>query len=128
LFYAPIAGTPRNPGSPTAAADANLVAFGSIRPWISTTFGGGWQSIPNNTLAGNRLDGPIRSLTFASISPVIDSPEDSKFYLTELKLYDKKIEFASARDKKKGPAVIIEEAPSIFLPKIVVMARVLKER
>jgi photosystem II stability/assembly factor-like uncharacterized protein len=66
LFYAPIAGTPRNPGSPTAAADADLVAFGSIRPWISTTFGGGWQSIPNNTLAGDSLNGPIRSLTFAS--------------------------------------------------------------
>jgi hypothetical protein len=66
LFYAPIAGTPPNPGSPTAAADADLVAFGSIRPWISATFGGGWQSIPNNTLAGDSLDGPIRSLTFAS--------------------------------------------------------------
>ena len=66
LFYAPIAGTPSNPGSPTAVADANLVAFGSIRPWISATFGGGWQSIPNNTLAGDSLVGPIRSLVFAS--------------------------------------------------------------
>jgi hypothetical protein len=66
LFYAPIAGTPPNPGSPTAAADANLVAFGSIRPWISTTFGGGWQSIPNNTLAGDSLDDRIKSLAFAS--------------------------------------------------------------
>lgn len=66
LFYAPLAGTPPNPGSPTAAADADLVAFGSIRPWISTTFGGGWQSIPNNTLAGDSLDGAIKSLTFAS--------------------------------------------------------------
>jgi len=65
-FYAPIAGTPPNPGSPTAAADANLVAFGSIRPWISTTFGGGWQSIPNDNLATDSLDGLIRSLTFAS--------------------------------------------------------------
>jgi hypothetical protein len=68
LFYAPIAGTPFNPGSPTAAADANLVAFGSIRPWISTTFGGGWQSIPTNTLAGDSLDERIRSLVFASPS------------------------------------------------------------
>jgi hypothetical protein len=66
LFYAPIAGTPPNPGSSTAAADADLVAFGSIRPWISTTFGGGWQSIPNNTLAGDSLNGAIKSLTFAS--------------------------------------------------------------
>ena len=66
LFYAPIAGTPPNPGSPSVAADADLVAFGSIRPWISTTFGGGWQSIPNNTLAGDSLDERIKSLVFAS--------------------------------------------------------------
>jgi hypothetical protein len=63
LFYAPIAGTPRNPAAP---AEADLVAFGSIRPWISTTFGGGWTSIPNGTLAGDRLNAPIRSLAFAS--------------------------------------------------------------
>ena len=66
LFYAPIAGTPPNPGSSTAAADADLVAFGSIRPWISTTFGDSWQSIPNGTLADDNLVGPIRSLAFAS--------------------------------------------------------------
>jgi hypothetical protein len=65
-FYAPIAGTPYNPTSATPAADADLVAFGSFRPWISTTFGGGWQSIPNNTLAGDSLDGAIKSLVFAS--------------------------------------------------------------
>jgi len=64
-----------------------------------------------------------RMIPAKSISPVIDITEDSKFYLTELKLYDKKIEVASAGDKKKGMAVIIEEAPSIFLPKIIVMAR-----
>ena len=63
LFYPPIAGTPRNPAAP---ADANLVAFGSIRPWISTTFGGGWTSIPNNTLPGDSLNDRIRSLAFAS--------------------------------------------------------------
>jgi len=66
LFYAPIAGTPPNPGSATAAAEANQVAFGSIRPWISTNFGSSWQSIPTNTLAGDSLVGPIRSLAFAS--------------------------------------------------------------
>ena len=66
LFYAPLAGTPPNPGSPTAAADAAVVAFGSVRPWISTDFGGSWASIPNGTLAGDSLDGSIRSLAFAS--------------------------------------------------------------
>lgn len=63
LFYAPIAGTPPNPGSP---AEADIVAFGSIRPWISTTFGGGWVSVPNNTLAGDSLNARIKSLIFAS--------------------------------------------------------------
>jgi len=66
LGIAPLVGTPPKPSSPTAAADANLVAFGSIRPWLSTTFGGGWQSIPDNNLAGDSLNGPIRSLVFAS--------------------------------------------------------------
>ena len=63
LFYAPIAGTPRNPAAP---AEADIVAFGSIRPWISTTFGGGWTSIPNGTLASDSLNERIRSLAFAS--------------------------------------------------------------
>lgn len=66
LGYAPLTGTPPTPGSPTAAADADLVAFGSIRPWISTNFGSGWQSIPNNNLAQDSLDGAITALTFAS--------------------------------------------------------------
>ena len=66
LFYAPLAGTPPNPESPTAAADADLVAFGSIRPWISTTFGDTWQSIPTNTIERDQLDQSIRALVFAS--------------------------------------------------------------
>ena len=66
LFYAPLAGTPPNPESPTAPADADLVAFGSIRPWISTNFGETWQSIPTNTMERDRLDELIRSLVFAS--------------------------------------------------------------
>jgi hypothetical protein len=42
------------------------VAFGSIRPWISTTFGETWQSIPTNTLERDQLDQSIRALVFAS--------------------------------------------------------------
>ncbi len=61
LFYAPIAGAPVS-GTPS---DAEVVAFGSIRPWISTDFGTSWASIPNGTLAGDSLNGPIKSLTFA---------------------------------------------------------------
>lgn len=63
FFYAPIEGTPPNLAAP---AEADIVAFGSVRPWISTTFGTSWQSIPNNTLAGDSLDGRIKSLCFAS--------------------------------------------------------------
>lgn len=65
LFYAPLAGTPRNT-APGSEAEADIVAFGSIRPWISTTFGEGWQSIPNGTLAEDSLNDRIRSLAFAS--------------------------------------------------------------
>ena len=63
LFYAPLVGTPANPGAP---GEADILAFGSIRPWISTTFGGAWESIPNNTLVGDQLDGNIKSMIFAS--------------------------------------------------------------
>lgn len=61
-FYAPLAGTPRNPAAP---AEADTVAFGGRRPWISTTFGGAWQSIPANT-ASDALLSNILSLAFAS--------------------------------------------------------------
>lgn len=61
LFYAPLAGTP-----PSATpAEAERVAFGSRRVWISETFGGGWSSIPNNA-AGDDLGARVRSLRFAS--------------------------------------------------------------
>lgn len=63
LFYAPLVGTPLNPGAP---GEAEILAFGSVRPWISPDFGTSWQSIPNNTLAGDQLDGNIKSLIFAS--------------------------------------------------------------
>ncbi|MBM4430340.1 MAG: hypothetical protein FJ026_08360, partial [Chloroflexi bacterium] len=45
LFYAPLAGTPPNPAAP---AEADIVAFGGQRPWLSTNFGSNWSSIPNN--------------------------------------------------------------------------------
>jgi len=62
LFYAPLVGTPHNPGTP---AQAEIVAFGSIRPWVSTNFASNWQSIPNNNHTDD-LVGPCRSLTFAA--------------------------------------------------------------
>ena len=63
LFYAPLVGTPINPGAP---GESEILAFGSVRPWISTNFGTAWQSIPNNTLVGDQLNNSIKCLTFAS--------------------------------------------------------------
>ena len=62
LFYAPLVGTPRNTAAP---AEADIVAFGGMRPWISTNFGTSWQSIPNNN-SSDDLVAPILSLAFAS--------------------------------------------------------------
>lgn len=63
LFYAPMAGTP-----PSATpAEAERVAFGSRRVWVSETFGGGWASIPANA-ATDDLGSRIRSLRFASFN------------------------------------------------------------
>ncbi len=58
LFYAPLVGTPINPGAP---GESEILAFGSVRPWISTNFGTAWQSIPNNTLVGDQLNNSIKS-------------------------------------------------------------------
>jgi hypothetical protein len=62
-FYPPFASTPFNPGNPT---EANLVAFGSTRVWLSSDFGDQtWWSIPNNNLADDQLNGTIKALVFA---------------------------------------------------------------
>jgi len=63
LFYPPLVG---NPPDQTDPAQADLLAFGSERPWISTDFGLTWQSIPANDLEKDRLDDEIRALCFAS--------------------------------------------------------------
>lgn len=63
LFYAPLVGTPYNPSNPI---ESNIVAFGSIRPWISTDFGRNWKSIPNNSRADDAFNSVIKSLVFAS--------------------------------------------------------------
>jgi hypothetical protein len=69
LFQPPLAGTPPPPNvAPHMLHQADRVAFGSIRPWISEVFGGegSWRSIPTQTLEGDALDSEIRSLCFAS--------------------------------------------------------------
>lgn len=69
LFNAPLAGTPPPPSlTPELLHQADRVAAGSIRPWISERFGedGSWVSIPTLTLEGDRLDSVIYSLRFAS--------------------------------------------------------------
>lgn len=56
LFYYPLVGTPPNPKSP---GEANRVAFGTTRPWVSDQFGGGWKGLSDT---GAR----IKSMAFAS--------------------------------------------------------------
>ena len=75
LFYAPLVGTPPS-GTP---AQAERVAFGSRRPWISDTFGGGWQSIPANG-ATDDLGSRIRSLVFASHTKLYAGTEGGRVY------------------------------------------------
>lgn len=75
LFYAPLVGTP-----PSATpAQAERVAFGSRRAWISDTFGGGWQSIPSNT-ATDDLGARIRALTFASFTRLYAATTSGQVY------------------------------------------------
>ncbi len=71
LFYAPLVGTPYNPAllksNPQAAEkEANLVALGSERPWLSNDFGETWLSIPTGTQNGDSLNDRIKSLAFAA--------------------------------------------------------------
>jgi hypothetical protein len=61
LFYAPLEGL-RNPRDDS---EARLVAFGSVRLWLSDDFGDSWVSLPDNS-RGDDLDDRIRAITFAS--------------------------------------------------------------
>lgn len=59
LFYPPMVGTPTS----ATAADANLVALGAERPYVSTTFGGGWVALsPRGPLGVSN----VTALAFAS--------------------------------------------------------------
>lgn len=69
LGNVPLAGTPPPPSlTPALLHQAERVAAGSIRPWISESFGeaGSWNSIPTLTAEGDKLDSVITSLCFAS--------------------------------------------------------------
>lgn len=64
LFYAPLAGPPKSSGQP------NYLIFGANRPFISKDFGSNWQSLPTGTNDGDKLNGLIRSLSFAATSTI----------------------------------------------------------
>lgn len=64
LFYAPLVTTPENPAAPE---EAELIAFGSRRAWLSADFGTNWRSLPDNG-ATDDLPLPIAALAFASAS------------------------------------------------------------
>jgi hypothetical protein len=61
LFAAP----PMDCAPPSAtASDADIIALGTDRPYLSTTFGNAWVSLPNGT--SSDAIGDISALTFAS--------------------------------------------------------------
>jgi hypothetical protein len=64
-FYPPIVTIPRATSQPS---DADLLAFGSNRVWLSTNFGGRWAVIPSASSAAATLPAKIASLRFASAS------------------------------------------------------------
>jgi hypothetical protein len=76
-FYAPLVGTPYRPSDPI---EAEIVAFGSIRPWISTDFGRTWESIPNNVRSDDALRFVIRSLVFASATKLYAGTRGGEIY------------------------------------------------
>ena len=61
-FYAPMGGTPYNPAQPH---EAERVAFGGSRLWLSDNFGETWRSLPNND-QDDSLGGMAESVRFAS--------------------------------------------------------------
>ncbi len=83
LFNAPLAGTPPPPSlTPALLHQADRVAAGSIRPWVSEQFGedGSWVSIPTFTLEGDKLDSAICSLCFASYLVLYAGTESGGVY------------------------------------------------
>ncbi|HEX6254505.1 MAG TPA: hypothetical protein VFZ70_01720 [Euzebyales bacterium] len=80
LFYNPMVGTPFNPASP---AQANRVALGSTRVWVTNDFGTSWASIPGNTTGDNLGTDPgfrIRSLLFTRTSRLFAGTMNGRVY------------------------------------------------
>jgi hypothetical protein len=86
-FYAPLVGIPFKTGLPNAQAD--MVAFGTDRPWISTDFGANWFPLPSRTpnnlaswtadsgLLGNAR---ISAMAFADSKNLLVGLEDGKIF------------------------------------------------
>lgn len=82
-FYAPLVGALYNPA---AAGEADIVAFGGVRLWLSTNFGSRWRSLPTNDVSVEdedskdalkqpdpalcELDNFFRSIAFASVNRI----------------------------------------------------------
>jgi photosystem II stability/assembly factor-like uncharacterized protein len=79
----PAAGTPPDPSNP---ASADLVAAGGAgRPWLSSTFGGSWYSIPNNDVTDDLPGGDkVNAVTFASARMLYVGTSSGAVYLYTL--------------------------------------------
>lgn len=82
LVYAPLVGTPYNPASPI---EANRVAFGENRVWISNNFAKTWHKSNALAMAGTAQGRPnagdrIKSLTFASYTKLYAGTMDGQIH------------------------------------------------
>ncbi|HEV3197691.1 MAG TPA: hypothetical protein VGZ73_07275 [Bryobacteraceae bacterium] len=79
-FYPPLAG-------PTASENlrdgAGTVAFGSVRPWVSTDFGNTWRSIPNDNFGTDSFSDTILSLNFAAPGKFYAGTQQGEVYRCE---------------------------------------------
>lgn len=76
LFYPPVEACPDAP---------DTVAFGAERPWVSTSFGGGWTALPFPTGLPNATSvwPKVRSLAFASPTRLYAGYTDGRLFRWE---------------------------------------------
>lgn len=78
LFYAPLVGTPYNPDRPE---EAERIAFGGSRLWLSDDFGDSWASIPSQG-TGDRFPNSdvAKSIVFADYNKIFVGTNSGRVY------------------------------------------------
>lgn len=76
LFYGPLVGMPAG----TPAAVAGQLAFGHQRLFFSDDFGGGWQSLPNDDKATDRIGVSISAVSFIDSNTIVAGTVDGQIH------------------------------------------------